>query len=175
MKKIICVCVLFIAILSISCHAQINRTFWGLTLGTSNKQQVKNVLVQKGYKITTEPDGSYSVNPDNISFGGGYWTYVCFSFVNGKLSTVWFQNNERQSPIVLNDFYDKLKISLDNKYLAYLYDSQFDNVSRSADYDDGRTSILLAVSSYSYVRYISLSYTDNSLNKMKKQTEESEL
>ena len=103
MKRIISV--LFVLCFSISCFAQISRTFWGLTLGTSTKQQVKNVLVQKGYKITTEPDGSYSVNPDNVSFGGGYWTYVSFGFVNGKLSTVWFQNNERQCPLALNDLY----------------------------------------------------------------------
>ncbi len=173
MKRIISV--LFVLCFSISCFAQISRTFWGLTLGTSTKQQVKNVLVQKGYKITTEPDGSYSVNPDNVSFGGGYWTYVSFGFVNGKLSTVWFQNNERQCPLALNDLYDKLKNSLDKKYSNYYYDLPLDNTSQNAVYDDGRTSILLGVRNYNYMRYISISYEDNSLSKKKIQNAEDEL
>jgi len=173
MKRIICSFI--ILLVSLSCFSQISRTFWGVTLGISTKQQVKNVLVQKGYKITTESDGSYSVTPDNVAFGGGYWTYVNFCFVDGKLSAVWFQNNERQSPLALNDLYDKLKLSLDKKYSSYYYGLPLDDTTKSADYDDGKTTILLSVRNYHFLQYLSISYEDNALRNKKDQNEVDEL
>lgn len=173
MKKI--VFVILILLVSLSCSAQINRTFLGVTLGVSTKQQVKTIMTQKGYTVTTDPDGSYSIIADNISFGGGMWTYVSFKFVNGYLSEIWFQNNERQSAVNLKVFFDKLKMSLDKKYAAYYFDLPMDNVSKCAHYDDGKTAILLAVRNYHYLEYISIGYEDNALSKKKLQKEEDEL
>ena len=53
MKKFFLLLTLLIT--STFCCAQINRVFWGMTLGQSTKQQVKNVLVRKGYTVEIVP------------------------------------------------------------------------------------------------------------------------
>ena len=103
MKKLLIISILCIT--SIASFAQISRTFWGVTLGKSNKNQVRTALVNRGYSVQTDDDGSLFVNVNNVKFGGAVWTYVLFSFVNGCLSRVCFQNNELQSPIQVDDVY----------------------------------------------------------------------
>ena len=65
-------------------------------------------MTNNGYSVITEPDGSLAVKVNYIKFGGVIWSYVSFSFVNGYLSQVWFQNNERQSITRLDDIYNKI-------------------------------------------------------------------
>ncbi len=152
---------LALLIISTFCCAQISRTFWGVTLGQSTKQMVKNMLVRKGYKIKSEPDGSICINVNNVNFGGAYWTYISFSFVGDKLYQVWFQNNEIQSPIPIDNTYTKLKSSLDKKYNAYINNVQpTDIIEKTSDYTDTKTYVSLKLNSYHNQRYISLSYED---------------
>ena len=153
--------IMLILISSTICCAQINRVFWGMTLGQSTKQQVKNVLVRKGYTVEIEPDGSLCVNVNNVNFGGAYWTYVSFSFVNDKLYQVWFQNNEKQSPGKIENTYDKIKTSLNKKYSAYIYRAQLtEGIEKVSAYTDTKTYVSLMLKSYHNMRYISLSYED---------------
>ena len=174
MKKIILSLLLLLS--PIFCFAQINRTFWGTTLGKSSKQQVRNALVQKGFRVKTDPDESLYVNVNNVNFGGAVWTYVAFSFVNGILSQVWFQNNENQSPIKLNDSYDKIKRNLDIKYKKLLLPLPSDKqIIKQCYYTDGITDILLSIRLYNNLRYISLSYEDLGLHKEKSKNELDEL
>lgn len=148
-------------ITSVFCCAQINRVFWGVTLGKSTKQQVKNTLVKKGYKVKTEPDGSICVNVNNVNFGGAYWTYISFSFVSDKLYQVWFQNNEIQSPVRIDNTYAKLKSSLDKKYSAFINNvHSIEGTEKVSDYADTKTYVSLRLGSYHNQRYISLSYED---------------
>ena len=159
MKKVLLLIVLSFS--SIYCFAQINRVFWGVTLGRSTKQQVRNALVQKGYTVKTEPDGSLCVNVNNVNFGGAYWTYVSFSFVDDKLYQVWFQNNEEQSPIKIDDTYDKLKTNLDKKYGTFVFQVQpTEGTEKVSNYTDTKTLVSLMLRSYHHIRYISLSYED---------------
>ncbi len=152
---------MLILISSTICCAQINRVFWGVTLGRSTKQQVRNALVQKGYTVKTEPDGSLCVNVNNVNFGGAYWTYVSFSFVDDKLYQVWFQNNEEQSPIKINDTYGKLKTNLDKKYGTFNFHVQpTEGTEKVSNYTDTKTLVSLMLRSYHHIRYISLSYED---------------
>ena len=46
---------------SLRCTAQINSSIWGLSIGSSTKQQVRSVINQKGFSIETEPDGAYCI------------------------------------------------------------------------------------------------------------------
>ena len=174
MKKFFLLTALLIT--STFCSAQINRVFWGVTLGQSTKQQVKNVLVRKGYTVKTEPDGSLCVNVNNASFGGAYWTYVSFSFVDDKLYQVWFQNNEKQSPVSIDNTYDLLKSSLDKKYGSYIIRVQpTEGTEKVNNYADTNTLVSLMLRSYHHIRYISLSYEDLNSYDIRKKKEIDEL
>ena len=167
---------MLLLITSASCCAQINRVFWGVTLGQSTKQQVKNVLVRKGYTVKTEPDGSLCVNVNNVNFGGAYWTYVSFGFVDNKLYQVWFQNNEEQSPVKIDDTYDKLKTNLDKKYGTFIFHVQPpEGIEKVSDYADTKTFVSLRLRSYHNLRYISLSYEDLDSYNIKTKKENDEL
>lgn len=174
MKRFLFLILLFSHICS---YGQINRSFWGVTLGKSSKQQVNNTLVQKGFFVETEPDGSLCIHVNNVNFGGAVWTYVSFSFVNGFLSQIWFQNNETQSPIYIFDSYDKVKRNLDTKYRNLsLPISSDEQCIKQCYYTDGTTDILLSIRNYkNKKRYISLSYEDLRLHEKKSKNELDEL
>ena len=174
MKKTLIITILcFTSLLS---FAQISRTFWGCTLGKSTKSNVRTVLINRGYRITTEQDGSYSVTAKNIYFGGVYWSYVSFSFVNGLLYNVCFQNNEYESVVSPKKVYEKLKIALDKKYGKYYFDLDSDDGNTTwSNYSDGKTNILLSLGDYHYTRYVSVGYYDEYLRQVKKQKENDEL
>ena len=105
---------------SLRCTAQINSSIWGLSIGSSTKQQVKSVINQKGFSIETEPDGAYCIKyPKGVKSGGEWWTYISFTFVNGLLCEVWFQNNEVESISDISANYNRIKRSLDEKYIKY--------------------------------------------------------
>lgn len=148
----------------------------GVTLGKSTKQQVKNMLVQKGYKINTEPDGSYAIETNNLPFGGGYWTYVNFEFVNGRLVGVWFQNNERDSPVNIDNSYEKLRNTLYDKYSQYYLNLPSDEPNiKYIDFSDGSTFVTLSIRTYDFKRFISLGYEDEKLKSLKLKNEFNEL
>lgn len=160
----------------VTVNAQISQTIWGVTLGKSTQNQVKIMLERKGYKIQIMPDGSYAIDVDNVSFGGAYWSWVNFSFVNGYLSEVWFQNNARQSPIDLDKVYDKLQKTLNDKYLQYHLDIQPSGITKkSSFYSDNHTVVVLSVWQSDYREFISLSYEDENLTQTKKIQEYNEL
>jgi hypothetical protein len=174
MKKIMIITILCFT--SLVSFAQISRTFWGCTLGKSNKNNVRTVLINRGYRVNTESDGSYTVKSNNIYFGGVNWSYVSFSFVNGILYDVWFQNNEYESAISPDRVYEKLKLELDEKYgRYYFYLGTDDGNTNWSNYSDGKTSILLSVRYYNYTKYVSVSYFDEYLRQVKKQKENDEL
>lgn len=173
MKKLLIISILCIT--SIASFAQISRTFWGVTLGKSNKNQVRTALVNRGYSVQTDDDGSLFVNVNNVKFGGAVWTYVLFSFVNGCLSRVCFQNNELQSPIQVDDVYIYMKMSLDKKYKRYYFDLPTEEGNSWSNYTDGKTNILLGLNTYRYTRYVRLWYEDVALREMQMQKENDEL
>jgi len=158
--------------LSICCFSQISRTFWGVTLGKSTKQQVRAMLISKKYKVHSEIDGSLVVYPNNVSFGGAFWTYVGFGFVNGRLQGVLFQNNSEQAPIDVDETYEKLLSSLNNKYGSCIKDFPSEN---ACIFSDLKTSTSLSRSERQGVNIISLFYTDVELTLKDAQSDEDEL
>ena len=173
MKRIFIVLILVIN--SLVGFAQITRNVWGLELGKSTKQQVINVLKQKGYRPdTNNPSNSVTIKTENFKFGGGYWTYASFGFQDGKLYEIWFQNNHFENPVKNQDMFDLLKERLDSKYGLFRY-YEFDKDESNLCYFDGDTYIWLNISYYEGVQYVAIGYTDKKLWEQKLNDDEDEL
>ena len=165
MKRII----FFLLVLtSLNCFSQINRTIWDLTLGKSTKQEEINVLTRRGYTVITEPDGHLASKIKNVLFGGTDWTYISFGFVYGRLSSIFFQNNELQAYGSIDKKYELLKMSLDGKYKKYCIDEETSLNEKMCIYYDTKTSLSLQTSTYHNIRYISLSYDDEYLEEIRR-------
>ena len=80
---------------------------------------MRSVINQKGFSIETEPDGAYCIKyPKGVKFGGEWWTYISFTFVNGLLCEVWFQNNEVESISDIAANYNRIKKTLDENTVS---------------------------------------------------------
>ena len=169
---------LFILMLaSLRCTVQIDSSICGLSIGSSTKQQVKSVINQKGFSIETEPDGAYCIKyPKGVKSGGEWWTYISFTFVNGLLCEVWFQNNEVESISDISANYNRIKRSLDEKYSKYKsYGGKRDDGSVYSDYWDETTTLSVSLHTYNGVKFISLVYQNDKLNSLRKENEKNEL
>ena len=177
MRQYILLFILMLA--SLRCTAQINSSIWGLSIGSSTKQQVRSVINQKGFSIETEPDGAYCIKyPKGVKFGGEWWTYISFTFVNGLLCEVWFQNNEVES-ISISDIaanYNRIKKTLDEKYSKYKsFSGKKDDGSVYSDYWDETTTLSINLHIYNGVKYISLVYQNDKLNSLRQKNDKNEL
>lgn len=173
MKRFIIVLILVIS--SLVGSAQITRNVWGLELGKSTRQQVINVLKQKGYTPdTNNPSNSVTIKADNFKFGGGYWTYASFEFHGGKLYEIWFQNNQFENPVNNQDMFDLLKERLDSKYGQFRH-SGLNTDESNLCYYDGKTYMWLNIRYFEGVQYISITYTDEKLWEQKMNDDEDEL
>ena len=85
MKHILLTLFLF---LSLCVNAQIQRTFFGMTLGEATKQEVKEMLLDKG--VSVEDYDSDNLATKDLKFGGEKWSNVVFKFYNGKFYSVVF-------------------------------------------------------------------------------------
>ena len=159
---------------SLNCFSQINRTVWGCTLGKSTKQQVRSALVQKGYDVVVEPDGSLASSFYNVPFGGAYWSYVSFSFVNGFLSEICFLTDEVRSAVNIDNSLDKLTSSLDSKYKRYKQAPSNIN-KKSSCYTDDITFVELMILNNNGKRVYTLLYTDIELSMKEDQNNVDEL
>ena len=162
---------------SLGCTAQINSSIWGLSIGSSTKQQVRSVINQKGFSIETEPDGAYCIKyPKGVKFGGEWWTYISFTFVNGLLCEVWFQNNEVESISDIAANYNRIKKTLDEKYSKYKsFSGKKDDGSVYSDYWDETTTLSINLHIYNGVKYISLVYQNDKLNSLRQKNDKNEL
>ena len=165
MKKILLIALLLFV--SFEAFSQITRTIWGVSLGNSSKQQVRNMLVNKGYYVESSRDGTLSISDDSIFFGGCVWNCVTFAFVDGKLSDVMFQNNDKNIDVFST--YRNLDKTLSNKYKSFLKqvplnlngsDSDSDNWMTISDRD---TRVYLATKKQSGINFIILQYEDSML------------
>ena len=161
---------------SFVCFAQITRNIWGLELGKSTKQQIINVLKQKGFNPTIDDvTNTISVKAGNFNFGGGLWTYASFMLYEGRLYEVWFQNNEYELPVAIFVQFNKIKEALDKKYGQYRYTSTENDSENERAYFDGNTRFHLSRRIYNNVGYISITYSDDYLLNKKLNGEQDEL
>ncbi len=153
-------------------QAQINRNIFNLQLGKSTESQVKNVLKSKGYKYKIMPDGSIAVSV-NFTYGGVLWNFVNFNCYKGILFDVYFQNNDYDSSININDLHETISTSLNKKYKQYRDKDISSSVTEY--FFDGKTWIILGVNRSGNTNYIHLRYYDKKLNDKYKQSMEDEL
>ena len=177
MRHILSLALMLVTALTI--NAQINTHIWGLTIGKSTKQQVKNVLLQKGYryeKVNNKTNvQAYCISPkDGIYFGGSNWEYVFFNFYKNILYCIGFQNEKYNSAVDIYSTFDLLKNRLNQKYSSYITNSDYYEI----DYNDGETWIWLSIydddSSYDN-KFISLEYTNYKIFKIIYNEENDEL
>ena len=143
--------------------AQIQRTFFGFTLGTTTKAEVYNKYHNENLETfhQSSPNGNCCLN--YATFGGyNDWTVV-FSFYNDKLYSVRLSHIDP-----LYKISSSFNRTLDKKYSKYYIKKE------STEYDkvylDDKTIVELIIGSY-----VELSYTDYSLWRSKINADESDL
>ena len=109
--------VLFTCIIATSVSAQIQRKFYGLTLGVSTKSEVLIQFENKG-AFEQSPDGHETVCVRNLRFGGYSWDVVVFRFYNDKLFNVLFMDL-KEYPSTDSNKWENIKKTLDEKYIDY--------------------------------------------------------
>lgn len=172
MKRVIVIMILVFAYTL--CNAQITRKFWGLELGKSTEKQVVDVLKQKGFSPEVDKGlNCISVETDNFfNFGGGMWSYVSFSFYEGKLYCVHFQNNEYQVPMGILEMFNNLKERIETKYAKY---NIHDETPQGPAYFDEKTWLWLQIGLNGNVKMITMSYYDDKLWDLVHQKDDDEL
>ena len=174
MKRVISLTLMLVAALTI--YAQINTNIWGLTVGKSTKQQVKNVLRNKGYSVEVLYDGTIAIAPKSgVYFGGQLWERTYFAFYKNTLSQVAFQtDNESSFNNVYSVFY-VLSNKLKEKYGRYY---KFSEEDKYFYFDDGNNTVSISIYNSdvsSSIIYVSLSYYNNILDSKRTQSETDEL
>lgn len=149
--------------------AQIQRTFFGFTLGTTTKSEVYNKC--NGSVKITEIRGGYQIWP--LSFGGYDWTGANLLFYKNKLYQVLLYSRgyaTRDKDEIWNELNAKLK----KKYFQYYSSSStLDDVW----YIDNYTYLNLEFIYYNNISECQrrLIYTDRALYTQKKIDEDNEL
>ena len=158
MKKIISITLVLITALTL--NAQINTNIWGLIVGKSTKQQVKNVIRQKGFtKIYEEGYDYISIEPRNgISFGGVTWDNLGLFFHKNTLCQIVFDYNQNSK----SEVYSLMKIKLEGKYSIY----KLSETSQKIYFEDNNSNILLTME---FDHILRLFYTNNRLFNLKEQ------
>lgn len=168
MKKFICI--LFVMCLPITSFSQIQKTFWGLSLGESTKQQVFDTMIENGYKGRIDPDNDFHrAYLKNFSFEGGTWQFVYFYFVDDKLSKVSFEYAESDSSSHAKDMFRTITDSMNKKYAAYSGYANNNDGMEFYIYSDGKTAALIQrdFNPISNMQYVHLTFRDIKLEKQK--------
>ncbi len=110
MKKVL---LIFLMMLSINADAQIQRRFFGFTLGMANKQQISNHFKSQNKSVSYEDD---VLVVKNLKFGGQIWDEVRFAFYKNKFYQIFLVsstgNNSKELldnrwDFFLNSFFEK--------------------------------------------------------------------
>lgn len=156
-RKLFVLVALFI---SVSMYSQIRRSFWGLTLGITTKQQVYNTMIRRGYKLTWSEERS-TYETEKITFAGHFWPFFAFQIYNGKLMSITFLDATISTPSeTLDIVYDTIKKQLGTKYRGK--EKKFFNDT----YSDGVTSVDIMRYYSGGEKFISLGYTDEYLSNL---------
>lgn len=114
MKKVLLV--LFFAVCYLPAFSQIQRIFFGQTLGVSTKEEVYNALKSKGASCTTI-SGEEVVFLEDVRFGGFSWGGISFFFYNNIFSYVVFVESR---DLRMNIEWQNITERLDSKYHNFL-------------------------------------------------------
>lgn len=157
MKKTIFI--FLISLLTLTMSAQIQRNFFGNTLGVSTYAQVKAKMTQKGYKASSSDRNC--VVYENVKFAGFTDVEAYLYFNKGKLYLVSLLLDKS----FLSDSFDSkielLRNKLLTKYSSYVSKSDFYDLVLS---DDNTTSSLKRIYVEDFGQYmLTLTYMDNKI------------
>ena len=171
MKKKILISLLCFFI-SISGLAQIQRKFFNLQLGISERSEVFNYFEKRGKPVLEYDDETLVVN--KIRFGGEEWNTASFKFYNNKLMTVSFiQSDKTTSQNELMEMKNNLYQKLMKKYKDYYYSTSSDD--EWTIFKDDVTDLSLRYSFFEGACLLGLFYTDNKLMFLRHDNENDEL
>jgi len=154
MKRIL---LLLILMLSISAEAQIQRSFFGFTLGVSNRQIISSHFKRQNKTIKNEDD---VLVVKNLKFGGQMWDEVRFVFYKNKFYQIFLvTSTERNSKEYLDERWDYLL----NKFLKK-YRNYYQPMSSDTKYFcDNKTTLRFHYEFSGGLWYQDLVYYDNKL------------
>ena len=171
MKKKILISLLCVFI-SISGVAQIQRTFFNLQLGISERSEVFNYFEKKGKHVIEYDDETLIVN--KIRFGGEEWNTVSFKFYNNKLMSVSFiQSDQTTSQNEIMEMKNNLYQKLMKKYKAY-YNSTLSDDEWTIFKDDA-TDLSMRYSFFEGACLLGLFYSDYKLLFLRQDNDNDEL
>lgn len=178
---------LMLCLMTMAVQSQIQRKFFGLELGKSTYQEVKDYIKIKKWFILKKKNDFMYVTPHEpkyvIIFGGVKWNEMVFNFKNGILSLItftydefvgspiWGENEKSASLLEFNDLRRRIK----DKYHSYLV---IENSRKTAGitqdelfYQDGKTSLQIISSDDK----LELTYKDDTKSAEKIEKENDEL
>lgn len=165
MKRFILSIALSLLVLTIS--AQIQRTFFGCTLGVSTKAFVKNAMIRKEYPLVVK-NNKYIYY--DVKFGGFECAKVFFSFFSGKLFRVDIYIDNQSVKSLADQEYKKLHSLLDAKYSNYKIEDECNYEEPYWDlfcnYKDEKTSVSLQFPEH-YETWVVMTYLDLELNRLR--------
>lgn len=145
--------VLLMIFVGLTCHAQIQRQFFGLELGNTTKSSTIKTLESKGYHVESLSNGGLMIA--NVDFGGRAWSGVGFTFYKGTLAEVKFIKMKKNTNLKL--YYEYLLENLITKYSDYF----FAELSSQGDVFFADSNTALAVVYSHNPESVTLLYQDN--------------
>lgn len=158
-------------ICSLGMSAEIQRKFFGLTLGTSTENDVIEYFEGKGIEVTRA--SLTSVEVEDMKFGGYMWSTVIFDFFEDKLASVCFLNLGDDISST-KERWNYLNEKINEKYkLYYVPDKSSDE---SIMYMDNETAFFLRKNFIDYKNgVLSMVYRDVKMTVDSLQKDEDEL
>lgn len=162
MRNIFIIYALFFVI---SAKSQIQRTFFGFTLGKTTKIELVKSLKEKGKKILNTNVNEETIRVNNMTFGGKKWPATFFLFYNNRLCVVSLTDTEEYSSKDNLDLdWKNISEILSQKYSDY----QIKNTKYEIEYNDYKTNLWTSNEPYNGYKSITLMYSDNYLFKLKR-------
>lgn len=156
----------------LSGFAQIQRTFFNLQLGISERSEVFNYFEKKGKFVLEYDDETLVVN--KIRFGGEEWNTASFMFYNNKLMSVSFiQSEQTTSQNELMEMKNNLYQKLMKKYKEYYNSTSSDD--EWTIFKDEVTDLSLRYSIFEGTCILGLFYSDIKLMFLRQGNENDEL
>lgn len=157
--------VFFALLFAITAKSQIQRTFFGFTLGKTTKTDLVKSLKEKGKKILNTNVNDETIRVNNLTFGGKKWPATFFMFYNNSLCVVSFTDTgEYSSEDKLDLDWENISKILSQKYSVY----QKKNTKYEIEYNDNKTNLWTSNEPYNGYKSIILMYSDNYLFKLKR-------
>ena len=156
---------------SLGMSAEIQRKFFGLTLGVSTENDVIEYFDGKGIEVTRA--SLTSVEVEDIKFGGYMWSTVVFDFFEDKLASVFFLNwgDDISSK---KERWNDLNEKINEKYKLYYVPDKSSDESKM--YMDNETAFFLRKNVSEYKNGIlSMVYRDVKMTVDSLQKDEDEL